>query len=146
MKTSRPGEGMMDFSGTWIVVSSHELDESYLQADAEPLVTLRQEGDRIHGEYRFGRQRGTIEGRRHGEHRVLFHFRESDALGQIGGTGMATREGRRLIITLMHPKGDDITLECERRGDGGESAAHKEAETRANEGGASSPCDPACQR
>ncbi|RMG44302.1 MAG: hypothetical protein D6723_19460 [Acidobacteria bacterium] len=128
----------MNFSGTWIIVSSHELDEAHLRTDAEPHVTLHQDGDRIHGEYRFGRQRGVIEGRRHGEHHILFHFREREAFGQISGTGMATREGQRLILTLMHPKGDDITLECERRSDVDEPAPHKEADQgplrRADEG------------
>lgn len=104
----------MSFAGTWHVVSSPELHDEYLRTEVEPHIKLRQAGDHVHGEYHLGLQKGHLDGRLQGEHQILFSFRETDAMRQVSGTGTATLEGDRLVLTLMHPKGDDITLVCER--------------------------------
>lgn len=104
----------MSFTGTWCIVSSPDVHDQYLHTEGEPYINLRQTGDRVEGEYHIGLQRGHIEGRLQGENQLFFHYWGTEKVKQAGGAGRAIIEDDRLTFTLIHPKGDEFTFECER--------------------------------
>ena len=104
----------MNFTGTWDVVSSPDFDDDYLHMEVSPYVRLRQEGDRIEGEYHLGLQTGDVDGRLKGDDRVVFSFEGMDEMDPVNGAGTATLKGDRLIFKLMYHYGDEYTFECER--------------------------------
>jgi len=114
----------MNFTGTWNVVSSDDFDDDYLEEEGEPYVKLRQEGDRVDGEYQIGLQSGEIDGRLQGEAQVFFSFEGMDEMDEVHGAGTITLEDGELTFTLMYHQGDDFTFECEQKG-GGKTGAKK---------------------
>jgi len=105
---------IMDFTGTWEVISSPHFDDEYLHLTGTPYVTLRQNGRFVKGEYRIGVQSGTINGGAHSDF-VDFHFQGNDEMEDAFGEGEATLEGERLIFELWHYHGDEDAFLCERR-------------------------------
>jgi hypothetical protein len=103
------------FSRTWLVVSSPDLDEDYLQGQPEgkPHVKLRQRGRSVQGEYQIGLLSGDIDGRLHGD-QVLFSFAGMDEMEEVNGSGIASVAGDRLTLTLKYHMGDEFTFECEK--------------------------------
>jgi hypothetical protein len=108
-------EQIMNFTGTWDVVSSPDFDDDYLRMEVAPYVRLRQEGDRIDGEYHLGLQTGNLDGRLEGDDRIVFSFEGMDEMDAVNGAGMATFKGDHMSFKLMYHLGDDFTFECERR-------------------------------
>jgi hypothetical protein len=108
-------EQIMDFTGTWDVVSSPDFDDDYLHIEVAPYVRLRQGGDRIDGEYHLGLQTGNLDGRLEGNDRIVFSFEGMDEMDVVNGAGTATLKDGRMIFKLMYHLGDDFTFECERR-------------------------------
>ncbi|MBI3971222.1 MAG: hypothetical protein HY332_08025 [Chloroflexi bacterium] len=104
----------MSFTGAWRVVSSPDFDDDYLSSEGPLYVRLRQDGNRVEGEYQIGIMAGDIDGRLESENRVTFSFEGMDELDEVNGAGTATLEGDRLIFKLMYHQGDDYTFECTR--------------------------------
>jgi hypothetical protein len=107
--------GIMNFTGTWDVVSSPDFYDDYLRMEVAPYVKLRQEGDCVTGEYHLGLQTGDVDGRLEGDDRIVFSFEGMDEMDLVNGAGTATLKGDHLIFKLMYHYGDDFTFECERR-------------------------------
>lgn len=105
----------MGFTGTWDVVSSPDFDDDYLHLEVTPYVWLREEGDRVTGEYHLGLQTGDVDGRLEGDDHILFSFEGMDETDPVHGAGITTLQGNRLIFKLMYHYGDDFTFECKRR-------------------------------
>ncbi len=105
---------MTPFTGTWEITSSPHFDRDYLQREGSPYVRLRQQGDRIEGEYQFGAQRGHIDGRPDGKERVIFSFEGMDDEDLVNGAGTAAVQQQRLVLTLMCHFGDDYTVEAQK--------------------------------
>ncbi len=103
------------FAGTWDVVSSPDFDDDYLSMEVAPYVRLRQEGDRIVGDYQVGLQAGNLDGRLEGADRVVFSFEGMDELDPVNGAGTLRLKGDHLTLVLRYHQGDDFTFECERR-------------------------------
>ena len=57
-------EGVVDLTGTWIVVSSPDLDDEYLYLEMTPYVSLTQTGRTLGGEFQIGLMSGSIDGMR----------------------------------------------------------------------------------
>ena len=95
----------MDFTGVWDVVSSPDFDDDYLHIEVAPYVKLRQEGDRVEGEYHLGLQTGDVDGRLESEDRIVFSFEGMDEMDPVDGTATATLEGDRLIFVLVYGPG-----------------------------------------
>ena len=104
----------MSFDGMWIVVSSPDFDDDYLQEEGEPYVQLKQKGDRVEGVYHIGLQSGGIDGRLQGENQMRFSFEGMDEMDEVNGSGIATVDGDRLTFVLEYHMGDAWTYECER--------------------------------
>ena len=105
----------MDFTGTWDVVSSPDFDDDYLSMEVAPYVKLRQEGNRVEGEYQLGLQTGDLDGRLEGGDRIQFTFEGMDEMDEVHGAGTATVKGDQMTFMLMYHMGDDFTFECKRR-------------------------------
>lgn len=105
---------ILDFTGTWNVVSSPHFDEEYLRLGGQPHVTLRQNGAFAKGEYEIGVQLGTIKGGVH-EDFIDFDFAGNDEMEDAFGEGEATLDGERLAFEFRHYQGDEFTFVCERR-------------------------------
>ena len=105
----------MDFTGTWDVVSSPDFDDDYLTMEVAPYVRLRQEGNRVEGEYQLGLQAGDLDGRLEGNDRIRFTFEGMDEMDEVHGAGTATVKDGLITFTLMYHMGDDFTFECKRR-------------------------------
>ena len=103
----------MNFTGTWDVVSSPDFDDDYLHMEVAPYVKLRQEGDRVEGEYHLGLQTGGVDGRLEGDDRIVFSFEGMDEMDPVNGAGTAMLKDDRLIFKLMYHYGDEYTFECE---------------------------------
>lgn len=101
---------MINFSGTWDIVSSPDFDDDYLSEEVSPYVTLEQSGNRISSDYHIGLQQGHLDGRLEGEQRVLFSFEGMDEMDMVNGAGTLLLEGDRLIFNLMCHQGDDFTF------------------------------------
>jgi hypothetical protein len=108
-------EQIMNFTGTWDVVSSPDFDDDYLRMEVAPYVRLRQGGDRVEGEYHLGLQMGNLDGRLEGDDHIVFSFEGMDEMDAVNGAGTATLKDDGLIFKLMYHLGDDFTFECERR-------------------------------
>ncbi len=84
-----------DISGKWRVAEMPDLADDYLELTPDPHVTLkvRARGE-IDGEYEFGAQNGTIDGRLErltdGRVRLSFTFEGNDELDPVHGYGEAT--------------------------------------------------------
>lgn len=105
---------LMDFTGTWDVVSSPDFDVEYLALSGAPYVTLRQNGRFVKGEYGIGVMRGTINGGAYDDS-IDFHFRGNDEMEDAFGEGEATLEGERLVLGLRQYHGDEYVFHCEQR-------------------------------
>src|SRR3954447_9075754 len=105
----------MSFTGTWDVASSPDFDDDYLRLEGAPYIELREEDDRVTGDYQFGVSNGEIDGRVEGENRITFSFEGMDEMDEVNGRGTATLDGDRLTFTLMYHQGDDYTFECRYR-------------------------------
>lgn len=105
---------LADFVGTWDVVSSPDFDDDYLRMEVDPYIALRQEGDRLGGDYQVGLQSGTIDGRLAADGSLSFSFAGNDEMDEVHGAGRATVRGDRLTFTLLYHLGDDFTFVCER--------------------------------
>jgi hypothetical protein len=106
---------MINFTGTWDIVSSPDFDDDYLSEEVSPYVKLKQLGNTVSGDYHIGYQQGHLDGRLEGEQRVIFSFEGMDEMDMVNGAGTLTLEGDRLIFKLMYHQGDDYTFEGERR-------------------------------
>jgi hypothetical protein len=106
-------EQIMNFTGIWDVVSSPDFDDDYLHMEVAPYVKLRQERNRVEGEYRLGLQTGNVDGRLEGDNRIVFSFEGMDEMDPVNGTGTAMLKCDRLIFKLMYHYGDEYTFECE---------------------------------
>jgi hypothetical protein len=104
----------MSVTGTWAIHSSPDFDDSYLHMEQPAYVTLRQEGDRIGGDFHVGLQSGTIDGRERADGSVVFSFEGMDEMDAVSGAGTATVEKDNLTFTLMYHQGDDYTFEATR--------------------------------
>lgn len=93
---------MEDFSGTWDILSSPDLDYIYLSLETTPYLTIHQREIRIEGEYQVGLQCGRILGHLGDEN--FFYFGGNDEMEEAHGSGEGTLEEGRL------------TFECVRRG------------------------------
>jgi len=102
---------MKRFTGTWNVVSSPNFAQDHLCQEGPPYVRLRQQGDRVEGEYAFGLEHGHIDGRPEGEDRIVFSFEGMDAEKLVNGAGIAVVQEDRLRIRLFYHFGPDRTLE-----------------------------------
>jgi hypothetical protein len=100
--------------GTWVIQSSPDFDESYLHMERPAYVTLRDDGDRIAGDFQIGLQTGFIDGRERPDGSVQFTFEGMDEMDEVSGVGTATVENDRLTLTLMYHQGDDYTFEATR--------------------------------
>src|SRR3989442_11949373 len=105
----------MDFTGTWDVVSSPDFDDDYLSMEVAPYVRLRQEGNRVEGEYQLGLQTGDLDGLLEGNDRIRFTFEGMDELDEVHGAGTTIVKDGLMTFTLMYHMGDDFTFECKRR-------------------------------
>jgi len=103
----------MNFTDTWDVVSSPDFDDDYLHMEVAPYVRLRQEGDRVEGEYHLGLQTGGVDGRLESDDRIVFSFEGMDEMDPVNGAGTAMLKDDRLIFKLMYHYGDEYTFECE---------------------------------
>ncbi len=103
------------FTGTWSIVSSPDFDDDYLSMEVAPCVRLREEGDRVAGDYQVGLQTGDLDGRPEGPDRAVFSFEGTDELDPVNSAGTLTLRGDRLTFVLMYHQGDNYTFECERR-------------------------------
>jgi hypothetical protein len=83
----------VDFTGTWDIVSSPDIDDEYLRLGGAPYVTLRQNGEFVKGEFEIGVMSGTING---GAHSDFIDFGGNDEMEEGFGEGQATLEGERL--------------------------------------------------
>ncbi|MBN1814271.1 MAG: hypothetical protein JXA14_20700, partial [Anaerolineae bacterium] len=106
------GEGVVDLTGTWIVVSSPDLDDDYLYLETTPYVSLTQTGRTLDGEFQIGLMSGTIDGRWE-ENSVLFSFEGADELDPVSGAGIIYIQDDVMILVLMLHMGDEFTFECE---------------------------------
>lgn len=104
----------MSVIGSWAIRSSPDFDDSYLHMERPAFVTLRQEGDRIGGEFQVGLQTGYIDGRQRPDGSVMFTFEGMDEMDEVSGAGTVTVEGDRLTLTLMYHDGDDYTFAATR--------------------------------
>jgi len=105
---------LVDFSGTYYVVSSPDFDEEYLRLGGEARITLRQDGEFVKGEYEIGVQQGEINGGAHSDF-IEFDFDGNDEMEEAFGEGEATLDGDRLTFVLRYYRGDEFTFHCERR-------------------------------
>lgn len=106
---------LMDFSGTYYVVSSLHFDDEYLRLGGTSYVTLRQnENGGIRGEYEIGVQCGTLNGYAYSDF-IDFDFDGNDEMEDAFGEGEATLKGDVLIFELRQYRGDEYVFECERR-------------------------------
>jgi hypothetical protein len=105
-------EGIVDLTGTWIVVTSPDLDDEYLYLETTPYVSLRQTGRTVDGEFQIGLMSGSIDGRWE-ENSVLFSFEGMDELDPVSGAGIIYVQDDTLIVVLMLHLGDEFTFECE---------------------------------
>lgn len=103
------------FVGTRDVGARHDVDDDYLSMEVAPYVRLRQEGDRVVGDYQVGLQTGDLDGRLEGADRVVFSFEGMDELDPVTGAGTLRLKGDHLTFVLRYHQGDDFTFECERR-------------------------------
>ncbi len=103
------------WTGTWDVVSSPDFDDDYLSMEVAPYVRLRQEGDRVAGDYQVGLQTGNLDGRLQGSDRAVFSFEGMDEMDPVNGAGTLTLKGDQLTFVLMYHQGDTYTFECRRR-------------------------------
>ena len=101
--------------GTWEIVSSPEFDDEYLHEQGTPSIRLRQDRDRIVGDYHIGLQNGTLDGRPQPDGSILFSFDGMDELEEVCGAATARLHDDRLVFTLMYHQGDDYTFEAVRR-------------------------------
>jgi hypothetical protein len=104
-------EALVGIFGAWSITSSPDFDDRYLNEDGPAFVVLRQEGNRVAGEYRLGLQAGTLDGRLRPDGSALFSFDGTDESEEVWGAGTAAVEGDRLAFTLMYHLGDDYTFE-----------------------------------
>lgn len=102
---------MNRYTGTWRIASSPHFDTEELASQGPPYVRLRQQGERIEGEYEFACQRGNLDGRPDGTERVIFSFEGMDGEALVNGAGVATLQGDRLLLKMMYHFGPDRTLE-----------------------------------
>ena len=102
---------MNPFTGTWRIASSPHFDAGELASEGLPYVRLRQQGDRIEGEYEFAGQRGNLDGRPDGTERIIFSFEGMDGEALVNGAGIATVQGDRLLLKMMYHFGPDCALE-----------------------------------
>jgi hypothetical protein len=105
----------MSLIGTWQVIASPDFDNDVLHAEGTPYVTLRQDGDRLVGEYQIGLQSGDLDGRMKGAGSAMLTFEGMDEMEPVNGAATASLDGERLIFTLMYHQGDDYTFECAQR-------------------------------
>ncbi|MBC8447295.1 MAG: hypothetical protein H8D78_06055 [Chloroflexi bacterium] len=101
----------IDVTGTWIVVSSPDLDDDYLYMETTPYVTLQQDGSEVSGEFQIGLIAGSLSGQLDGD-RVWFSFEAMDEMDPVNGAGTITLQGKRLILKLMFHFGDEFIFEC----------------------------------
>jgi hypothetical protein len=101
--------------GTWDIVSSPDFDDDYLNEEGPPYIQLRQDGNRIMGEYQIGLQNGTLDGRLQRDGSILFSFEGMDELEEVNGAATVQLQDDRLVLTLMYHQGDDYTFEATRR-------------------------------
>lgn len=105
----------MEYSGVWDVVSGPGMEPRFRQPSDPSYVKLTQIGQSIDGEYQFGEQMGSIDGRIEENGRIIFSFAGLDELDEVNGAGTAVLQGDALTLTLMYHYGDDITFECRRQ-------------------------------
>lgn len=103
----------MSLFGRWRIVSSPDFDDEYLWMEVEPYVELRQEGNRVSGEYQAGLQQGDLDGRLEGEDRVAFSFEGMDEMDAVHGRGTLQVEGAQARFILEYYQGDTFTFICE---------------------------------
>ncbi|MBE7554035.1 MAG: hypothetical protein HS126_23475 [Anaerolineales bacterium] len=106
---------MINFTGTWDIVSSPDFDDGYLSEEVSPYVKLKQSGNTINGDYHVGYQQGHLDGRLEGEQRVIFSFEGMDEMEMVNGAGTLALEDDRLIFKLMYHQGDAFTFMGKRR-------------------------------
>ena len=106
---------MKPFTGTWRITSSPDFSADQLNQSGLPYVRLRQQGERVEGEYAFGLQQGHIDGRPDGEDRIIFSFEGMDDEELANGAGLLTLREDRLHLTLMYHFGPDRILEGSRQ-------------------------------
>jgi len=106
---------MKPFTGTWRITSSPDFSADQLNQSGPPYVRLRQQGDRVEGEYAFGLQQGHIDGRPDGANRIIFSFEGMDDEALVNGAGLLSLREDRLCLTLMYHFGPDRTLEGSRQ-------------------------------
>ena len=83
-----------DISGKWRVAKLPDLADDYLELSPDPHVLLKLRGrGEIDGDYEFGAQSGTIDGRlerfNDGRVRLSFTFEGNDELDPVHGYGEA---------------------------------------------------------
>jgi hypothetical protein len=105
-------EGVVDLTGTWIVVSSPDLDDDYLHLETTPYVSLEQKGRKLTGEFQIGLITGSLDGRWE-ENSVLFSFEAMDEMDPVSGAGIIYMQDDTMIFVLMVHMGDELTFECE---------------------------------
>ena len=104
----------MGVVGRWAIRSSPDFDDSYLHMERPAYVTLRDDGDRIAGEFQVGLQTGTIDGRTRPDGSVFFSFEGMGEMDEVSGAGTAIVADDRLTLTLMYHQGDEYTFEATR--------------------------------
>jgi hypothetical protein len=103
----------MDYSGVWDLVSANDLIER--QQEESSFVKLKQFGKTVDGEYCFGEQAGSIDGRIQDNGRIIFSFTGLDDLDEVSGAGTAVLHEDGLVLTLMYHYGDDFIFQCRRQ-------------------------------
>lgn len=102
---------MNRFTGIWRITTSPHFDTEELASEGLPYIRLRQQGERIEGEYEFALQRGNLDGRPDSAERIIFSFEGMDGEELVNGAGVAVLQEDRLLVKMMYHFGPDRTLE-----------------------------------
>ena len=102
-----------DFEGKWLVVSSPDFDQEFLETTTPPNVSIKVTKHMISGTFEIGLTNGSFSGRLEGK-RVLFSFEAMDELDFVHGAGTVSLQDNLLIFRLLYHEGDEWELICKR--------------------------------
>ena len=101
------------FEGEWLVISSPDFDQEYLNITATPHVCVQAERYLFSGTFEICLINGDYTGRLDGN-RVLFSFEAMDEIEPVHGAGTISLQDDLLIFRLLYYAGDEYTFTCMR--------------------------------
>lgn len=101
------------FQGEWLVISSPDFDQEYLETITIPYVKIRVDKYGFTGTFQIGLIDGDFTGRLDGQ-RVLFSFEAMDEMDPVHGAGTISLQEEHMIFKLMYYTGNEWTFICKR--------------------------------